>query len=335
MATTESAQQPMLSFPRETFARLSPQSYLLAHLQPASQSSSLRANARAPSAHRPPHIHTGSLTHAHGSAVVRTGDTAVVCGVRGEILLASDAAGYRSSSANNANTHSEAQALDLLVPNVELATGCSPEFLPGMPPSKRAQELVSRVYGMLHASGVVASEELRIWGPKAAEEEDEEVGVEVKAFWTLYIDILFISLDGNAFDAAWAAVIAALKDVKLPAARWDADRAGVVCSNRLDEAKMLNLRGLPLSVGFAVFKAKESAANKGGKGKCWVLADPDAFEEELCDETLAVVLDSTAGKTKILGIEKVGGTTIGKQEMRDLIGQAETRWQQWNELLKR
>lgn len=335
MATSDS--QSTLSFPRETFAKLSPHSYLLAHLQPSSPSSpALRANARSPTQPRPPHIHTGSLTHASGSAVVRIGDTTVVCGVRGEILLASDAAGYRSTSTAAPVTQSEAQALDLLVPNVELATGCAPAFLPGMPPSKRAQELVSRIYALLHASAVVDSEELRIWGPRAAdeEEENEEAVLEVKAFWTLYIDILFISLDGNPFDVAWASVIGALKDVQLPKATWDADSGAVVCSDSVEEAKWLSLRGLPIAVGFAVFKVNENMANQGVNGKRWLLMDPDSFEEDLCHETVTVLLDCAEGKTKVLGIEKVGGTVVGRSEMRELVTMAEARWEQWNNLFK-
>jgi len=259
-----------------------------------------------------------------------------VCGVRGEILLASDAAGYRSTSTAASVTQSEAQALDLLVPNVELATGCAPAFLPGMPPSKRAQELVSRIYALLHASAVVDSEELRIWGPRAAdeEEENEETVLEVKAFWTLYIDILFISLDGNPFDVAWASVIGALKDVQLPKATWDADSGAVVCSDSVEEAKWLSLRGLPIAVGFAVFKVNENMANQGVNGKRWLLMDPDSFEEDLCDETVTVLLDCAEGKTKVLGIEKVGGTVVGRSEMRELVTMAETRWEQWNNLFK-
>ena len=78
---------PGLSFPRETFAKLAPGPFLRAHLK---QKTPIRANGRSPSEFRTPAINMGSLTHSNGSAVVRVGDTAVVCGVRGEILLASD-----------------------------------------------------------------------------------------------------------------------------------------------------------------------------------------------------------------------------------------------------
>src|SRR5690349_16853240 len=77
-----------LSFPRPVFAKLSPHPYLLRNLSPADPSSTppARTNGRAPREPRPVHINASSLSHAHGSALVRTGDTTVICGVRGEIL---------------------------------------------------------------------------------------------------------------------------------------------------------------------------------------------------------------------------------------------------------
>ncbi|OBT68505.1 hypothetical protein VE03_02850 [Pseudogymnoascus sp. 23342-1-I1] len=343
MATTA---PQTLTFPRPTFAKLAPHSYLLAHLNPSSGNPPSRANARAPTAPRPPHTHKGSLTHANGSAVIRIGDTTAVCGVRAEVLLA-DAAGYSETRASSSapptsspgqgrGMKSVAQELDLLVPNIELATGCAPEFLPGMPPSKIAQELVARLYALLQASALVGDECLKIWGPvvDGDEEEDdegekEEVN-EVKAFWVLYIDVLFISLDGNAFEAAWAAVLGALQDVYLPSATWVQDRGTVVCEDLVESAKRLELRGLPVAVGFAVFRAKEA----GGKGEHWVLVDPDMFEEGLCEESVTVVIDCSAGETRLIGVEKAGGAVVGRGEMGGLIKQAEKRWAEWRNVLK-
>lgn len=272
--------------------------------------------------------------------MIRIGDTTAVCGVRAEILGADDA-GY-SETSSSAPRHkggmkSTAQALDLLVPNIELATGCAPDFLPGMPPSKMAQELVARVYALLHASALVGDECLKIWGPvvDGDEEEDEEgekeETLEVKAFWVLYIDILFISLDGNAFEAAWAAVLGALQDVYLPSATWAADRQAVVCSDLVSGAKRLELSGLPVAVGFAVFSAKEG---QGKGGKNWVLIDPDMFEEGLCEETVTLLLDCSSGETRLIGVEKVGGVVVGRNEMGGLIGMAEKRWEEWRVVLK-
>lgn len=337
--------QPTLSFPRETFAKLSPHPYLLAHLQPTSSDSTpTRANGRSPTQFRTAHVNNGSLTHAEGSAVVRIGDTTVVCGIRAEILLASNAAGYRVDKAVTAPSsrdgYNEAKELDLLVPNIELATGCSPAFLPGQPPSTLAQSLSTRVYTLLHSSGLVDPEDLRIWyqppdlrdPDEMEDEEPDAVEPEVKGFWTLYIDILFISLDGNPFDAAWAAVVSALNNVRLPKASWDPDRQMIICDDSVVESKNLQLRGMPLAVTALVFKSKEQA--RGGEKKYWILVDPDTFEEGLCDESVTVVVDCSSSTTKVLSISKSGGTIVGREEMREIVDLAATRWIDLSQLLK-
>jgi exosome complex component RRP43 len=334
------APQPALTFPRETFAKLSPHPYLLAHLQSSSESPSKRANGRLPTEFRTPHINNGSLTHAEGSAVVRIGDTTVVCGVRGEILLASNVGRYRADNSTAQDGYMEAKELDLLVPNIELATGCSPAFLPGQPPSTLAQSLSTRVYSLLHSSRLVNSEDLKIWYQppdlsdldKMDDEDQGTIEPEVKAFWTLYIDILFISLDGNPFDAAWAAVVSALYNVRLPKAFWDPDREMIVCEDSVAESKCLALSGIPLALTALVFRAKEQA--EGGDVKHWILVDPDTFEEALCDESVTVIVDCSSGKTNMLGISKLGGTIVGMREMKEIVDLAEARWKDLSKLLK-
>ncbi|KAH8654520.1 ribosomal protein S5 domain 2-type protein [Tricladium varicosporioides] len=346
--------QSSLSFPRETFAKLSPHPYLLAHLTP---SPSKRANSRSTAQFRTPHINNGSLTHAEGSAVVRVGDTTVVCGIRGEILLASDVPNYRvttgavGSGLEEQGAEEEAKDLDLLVPNIELSTGCSPQFLPGQAPGTLAQSLSTRVYSLLHSSRIIDNEELRIWyeppdlsalgsnredesmeDSEDSEEEDKPKR-EIKAFWTLYIDILFISLDGNPFDAAWASVLSALRDVRLPHAYWDPDREMVLCSDSISKSKKLTLRGCPVASSAVVFRAKEKRVSKGEE-KYWVLVDPDTFEEGLCDECVTVVVDCTGGVVKVLGIEKVGGTVVGREEIRRIVRIAEERWKEVSSLIE-
>jgi exosome complex component RRP43 len=254
-------------------------------------------------------------------------------------------AGFRvdkSSAAPSARPgYNEAKEMDLLVPNIELATGCSPAFLPGQPPSTLAQSLSTRIYSLLHSSGLFNGEDLRIWyqppdlsnQDKMDEDETEKIEPEVKAFWTLYIDILFISLDGNSFDAAWAAVISALRDVRLPKAYWDPDREMVLCEDTLSESKKLQLNGLPIAVTMLVFKVKEQ--EQGRDKKHWILVDPDTFEEGLCDESVTIVVDCGSRKTKLLGLSKAGGTIVGRDEMKELVGLAEERWSQLSQLLNR
>lgn len=349
MASTNS-----LTLSSATFAKLSPHPFLLANLQPsddASGSPSARTNGRQPSQARQPNVNLSSLSHAHGSAVVRSGDTTVICGVRGETLPTSAVPNYRAPDAasSSGSVVDEARDYDLLVPNIELATGCAPNFLPGVPPTTLAQTLSTRVFSLLHNSKLIDVSQLRIYqdpeqqldegtsGEEKGEAMDED-GAEadefaaqsrvVKAYWVLYIDVLFVSFDGNPFDAAWAAVLAALQDTKLPQAHWDADREMVLCRHKTSP---LSLRGFPVATTAAVFTAKEKQQRNrkgGGSGKYWTLVDPDRLEESLCDETVTIVVDrSNAGETKFLGISKSGGTVVGPELIKDLVAVAESRWE--------
>ncbi|KAI1755954.1 exosome complex exonuclease RRP43 [Xylaria castorea] len=342
-----------------TYAKLSPHPYLLANLQPPNPGTPpSRTNGRQPTQARPPSINTASLSHAHGSAVVRTGDTTVICGVRGETLSTSQIPNYRSELLNAAAdiaSTDELRDYDLLVPNIELATGCAPDFLPGVPPTSLAQTLSTRVYSLLHSSSVLDVQDLRIYHERSRDDADggggndehmqdtdgDDIDIparEVKAYWVLYIDLLFISLDGNPFDAAWAAVLAALRNTKLPRARWDADREMVLCS-RQEATIPLTVSGLPVACTAAVFTAKDrlkqSQSRKTGSemGSFWILVDPDRFEESLCDETVTVVVDRSGGDddTKILGISKSGGTIVGAEVMRRFVKVAEGRWREFKD----
>ncbi|KAF7559628.1 hypothetical protein G7046_g4548 [Stylonectria norvegica] len=327
-----------LGLSRGTFAKLSPHPYLLANLEPSSDDKPpTRSNGRAPNEVRPPTVNLSSLSHAHGSAVVRMGDTTVICGVRGETILTSNIPNFRAS-----NTETELRDYDLLVPNIELATGCAPEFLPGGPPTTLAQTLSTRVYSLLHSSKVIRPDELRIWHTRPTEEatevdEDRMEGDEqdiqsgeklVAAYWVLYIDIFFISFDGNPMDAAWAATMAALRDTKLPPASYDADRELVVCSR--SDPIPLTITNIPIACTAVVFTGKET--DRPADGKFWLLVDPDRLEESMCDESVTIVVDCKDGNTKILSISKHGGTVLGPQLLtsKQFLTWAGKRWEDFN-----
>jgi len=329
--TTSETTQNSLTFPAQTFAKLSPAPFLLAHLDPdTSTRSPTRPNGRAPSEFRTPTAHTGSLTHASGSAVVRVGDTAAVCGVRGEILLASDVPGHQ---VENRTDETEVADIGLLVPNIELSTGCSPAHLPGGPPSVLAQSLSERVLSLLHASRLVSAQDLRIWHRPPSVEDEEGSVPELKAFWCLYIDILFISLDGNPFDAAWAAVVAALRDTRLPFAWWDVDREMIWCDDAVERSRRLKLGGVPVASTFCVFESRQQGGGKSGDRRAWILADPDTFEEGLCKESLTVVVDHTEQAVKVIKIEKSGGGVVGLREMKEAVALAGARWSDWQKVI--
>ncbi|KAJ5263232.1 hypothetical protein N7478_010837 [Penicillium angulare] len=373
MASTSNeapAVPPSLSLPPSQFARLQPHAYLLAHLSPpaAMNQPSIRANGREPLQFRTTSANCGSLTHTNGSAVVRIGDTAAVCGVRAELLHTDDIASWSVARTSSASTDKRQddeneddqdrvhiEDLSLLVPNLSLSTGCAPGYLPGAPPSTMAQSISHEILSLLHSSRLVKADDLRIWyQPPNLGPEDEQMDVdegagknteakeerprEIKAFWVLYIDIMIISLAGNPFDAAWASVVAALRDTKLPKAWWDVDNETVLCSDDVSEAHKLTLRGLPVASSFCVFEADAAAGwraevipnaeqqKKDGKGR-WILADPDGYEDNLAHERASIVVDKEKnGKTVILKMEKVGGWTIDTEDLRRLVDVSSKRW---------
>lgn len=390
-----SSHPPSLSLPPSQFARLQPHAYLLAHLSPPSLSNqpSIRANGRAPSQFRVTSANAGSLTHTNGSAVVRIGDTAAVCGVRAELLHTQDIASWSVSQASGSNKRqrladvggklteddededieedrAHIEDLNLLVPNLSLSTGCAPGFIPGAAPSALAQSLSHQILSLLHSTRLVRADDLRVWyqppnlGPEEPERHNEEEQMdvdaeqsttpeekprEIKAFWVLYIDIMIISLAGNPFDAAWAAVLAALRDTKLPKAWWDVDNETIICSDSVAEARKLSLRGLPVASSYAVFEADAAAGwranvipdaeeqdQKGKKGspERWILADPDGYEEGLTQERACVVVDKEEdGKTTIVKMEKNGGWTVDTEDLRQLVEISARRWDEMKRIL--
>lgn len=338
-----------IGLPRATFAKLSPHPYLLANLDPPDGTSApSRSNGRSQNEARAPTVNLSSLSHAHGSAVVRTGDTTVICGVRAETILSSNIPNFR-----DANRETELRDYDLLVPNIELATGSSPQFLPGGPPTSLAQTLSTRIFSLLHSSKIIDPADLRIWDKRMADEvaraEDEHMDDAdgddadtekptedvVVAYWALYIDIFFISFDGNPFDAAWAATVAALRDTKIPVARYDSDREIVVCS-RKQSPRSLNITTMPIACTAAIFTGKET--DRPTDGKYWLLADPDRLEECLCDESVTVVVDcSTKGRdTKLLSVSRHGGTILTPELLtsQEFMAWTSKRWEQFAQAIK-
>ncbi|KAF1944221.1 ribosomal protein S5 domain 2-like protein [Clathrospora elynae] len=344
MATTAPQPPPALTFPRPIFAAVSPHPFLQAHLS-AAKNKSLRANGRTAREFRVPGINTGSLTYCNGSAVVRLGNTSVVCGVRAEILKDEDIPGtyeYPGQTAgedsDDEDEGSEMEGLRLLVPNVELSTGSTPSHIPGNAPTTYAQTLITRIRSLLHSTRLLHASDLRILYRSSTnpEDPDTEAETQLKGYWVLYLDVFFVSIDGNAFDASWIAILAALRDTLLPRAYFDEEYEGILCSDDPKEAQRLSLRGLPISSTFAVFEGRK----EDDEGEAdWVLSDPDAFEEGVCRETVSIVVDCEGGKkgTKDLvvrRVEKSGGGVVGRETMGGLVKRSIDRWGEVSKVLE-
>ncbi|CAD6565922.1 MAG: hypothetical protein CYPHOPRED_000096 [Cyphobasidiales sp. Tagirdzhanova-0007] len=198
----------------ELFQRIQPAEYLSRFLEHG-----YRPDGRRPNEFREPILNVGSITSADGSALVKTGQTTILCGIRAEI----------------AEPDLLAPSRGFLVPNVELPAMCSPKFRPG-PPSDEAQVLSHRIRSILLSSAILPLSSLCIEPGKAA--------------WVVYADLVCLNYDGNLVDAALVAVVAALQNTRLPKAQWDVDLEEAVAVP--DELNSLHLRSTVLCASFGV-----------------------------------------------------------------------------------
>ena len=320
------------TIPPSTMPLISPSTLLQAYL---SQTPPTRPSNRPPGQVRQIFLNTSSLTHCNGSSLVKTGESTVVCGVRAELLPVSSIPHYRA-------THKGSIALNsLLVPNIELSTNSHPSFPANVAPTVIAQSISQRLLSLLLTSELVRIEdlEIRYTSENAALDPDDEAYVEperdvLKAYWVLYIDCVCLSYggQGNVFDAAVCAIVAALRDTKLPRARWDEDEEVVKCDAMVENASRLTLNGLPCPLSFGLFVPDERVSV--GDGKKRLVLDLDEFEDDVCEEMGNVVVDCSDGECRILKIQKAGGTGgLDVAGLREVVVTAEKRWYEWKKSL--
>ena len=180
-------------------------------------------------------------------------------------------------------------------------------------------------------------------GGRGGEREEE-----VKGFYTLSIHVYVLSLDHGAnglFDAVWMAVMAALATTRLPEVWVEDNGESVNVDWERPMRKVCREGSWPVASSFGVFKMGRDGlggANKGqqggegeeGEGSV-ILADPDAFEEGLCEEFVTLLVREKEGQVKMLGMEKQGGGVVGLDEMRELVMLAGERCKIVNKLLEK
>ena len=380
-STNDKTTTPSLTFPYDIFATLASNSFFQTHLQQSStanSSKSIRPSGRHLFEFRPLHLNAGSLSHASGSAVVRLGNTAAVAGVRPEILRVQDIPNvpnivkdwksdrviktrWLDFEKNDTRTkindqdlvsyEDEVTTLGLIVPNVEVSTACAAQS--GSSPGRLAQDLTQRILELIQSVSLVQANDLRLtYKPPMFDDADaknielgasgKETNEQVVAYWVLYIDIVFISLDGAALDTAWNATVAALKNLLLPQATWDEELNNVICDIDISKSRRLRLQGMPVLATFVAFKgtahnftvgqnASVGTVGESANDRVFILADPDMFEESICDEVITIVVDYAGGALKILWLEKRGGSIVGRSYIRDLIRLVEDRWGKLNQ----
>jgi exosome complex component RRP43 len=185
----------------DLFKRIQPGEYLARFL-----AQGYRPDGRELDEFRDASINVGSISSADGSALVRMGQTTVLCGVTAQIATPDILAANQG----------------FLVVNVDLPPMCSSKFRPG-PPSDEAQVLSSRIRNIalswVHsgtatpfASYIILTSFLLL---RSSLLSLKSLCIKpARAAWVIYCDLMCISYDGNITDAALLALVAALKNSK-------------------------------------------------------------------------------------------------------------------------
>jgi exosome complex component RRP43 len=216
---------------------------------------------------------------------------------------------------------------------------CSSKFRPG-PPSEQAQAVSEAINRVLKESKVLDLKDLCI--------------EEGKAVWVLYVDAVCVAYDGNIFDAALAAIMAALKNgtnklkENCPIVVYNirfTNNLSSICfdtrpflvrirkptyqegtikvsggSTATDENSFtLNLARTPLSATFAIFDTTLT-----------ILADPNVTEETISDGQISIALDETG---QLCGVTKIGASSCSQSVMRDCVQSAKKRTQQLRDIM--
>ncbi|KAM9728653.1 exosome complex component RRP43 [Menidia menidia] len=165
-------------------------------------------------------LNIGSISTADGSALVKMGNTTVICGIKAELT----------------NPTVEAPGKGYIVPNVDLPPLCSSRFRPG-PPGEQAQAASQFIADVIESSEVIKTEDLCIDRGKLC--------------WVLYCDIMCLDYDGNLLDACVIALLAALKNAQLPEVTVNKETSSPEVN--FEKRHSLRLHKHPVAASFCVF----------------------------------------------------------------------------------
>lgn len=234
-----------------------------------------RADGRKFEEYRKIEIETGVASKAEGSARVKIGNTQVMVGVKMDV----------------GEPYPDSPDMGVLTTAAELIPLASPDFEAG-PPQADAIELARVVDRGVRESEVVELEKLCI-------EEGEKV-------WIIFIDIHVLDYDGNLFDAASLAALAALFTTKVPAKRFE-----------LGEDYPLLLKDPPVSCTSVKFDNV-------------VVFDPSLDEEEIAEARLTVATDKNGD---IRAMQKGLGGSFNREEIKKVIKASSDNGKEIRELL--
>eukprot|EP00808_Paulinella_micropora_P019448 g41932.t1 len=263
---------------------------------------------------RPTTITQGNLDHADGSSMVKIGHTTVICSVSLEI-----GSPFAVAPKNG--------RLDVAL---HLPPLCSSRFTYGKtsPESVAVAQFVANV--------VLSTRAIEL----------SELCVETgKAVWVIYADVVCLNCDGNLRDASLLAVLAALRDLRLPAVRLnDQGRVEYVESYQQQLARRQQRRQQALEAGSVGSGSTLPGASASGvwAGRSLqvhhiplptsfaqieghVVADPSADEEELMSAGWTIAFNQ---RGELCTMHKPGGNALSTQELTRCAKLAQARAKQ-------
>ncbi|XP_060835616.1 exosome complex component RRP43-like isoform X1 [Rhopalosiphum padi] len=167
-------------------------------------------------------LNLNTIHTADGSAAVKIGNTAVVCGIKAELGV----------------PKSETPDIGYLLVNVELPSLCSKKIRPGIP-CDEAMQITSFLNEVCNNCKILDLQQLCISVDKLV--------------WVLSCDVYCLNYDGSVLDACLIALLSALKTVKIPEVKYDKEtEETIVIENYIP----LKVNSLPVSSTFGVFNEK-------------------------------------------------------------------------------
>ncbi len=201
-------------------------------------------------------IETGIITKAEGSARVKIGNTQVMAGVKMDV----------------GEPYSDSPDSGVMTTAAELIPMASPDFESG-PPRENAIELARVVDRGIRESGIIEVDKLCI-------EPGEKV-------WIVFIDLHILDYDGNLFDAASLAALAALSTAVFPIERLRPDLEKL--SEKFPSVKKY-LEEHPTDYPLPLKEPPISCTSV--KFNNVIAIDPFLDEEEIADARLTVATDT-------------------------------------------
>jgi len=262
------------------FQVLLPEEYLIKHIENGN-----RADGRKLEERRPFSISAEIIKTADGSAIVKQGNTSVVCGIKAEI----------------SKPTAEQPDKGFIVPNMILPAMCHPNIKVG-PPSPEAQELSAFIKDVILNSGCISLTDL--------------CPVVGKYAWVLYIDIICLDHDGNLRDASVAALVAAFHSLKLPKLIYDHEMEQITFSQ---DKEKVDVSCIPVSCSNALFFLDNTELVGDDATQITLVSDPSYAEQELADAHISIV---TLDKGDICLTQQTGNRPLSESDLQKAISLA-------------